>query len=52
VTVLGYIAGGAVSMNFLIASSSTALGTWGPVAVIIGLVFCLVLGFTMKEVPA
>jgi YedE family putative selenium metabolism protein len=48
-TVLGYIAGGALSMNFLIASSGSGLGTWGPAAVVVGLVFCLTLGFTMRE---
>jgi len=49
VTVLGYIAGGAVAMNFLTASSGSGLGTWGPAAVVVGLVFCVVLGFLMKE---
>jgi hypothetical protein len=36
-------------MNFLIASSGSGLGTWGPAAVVVGLVFCLTLGFTMRE---
>ena len=48
VTVLGYIAGGALAHNFLISSSGSGLGTWGPVAVIVGLVFCIVVGFTMR----
>jgi YedE family putative selenium metabolism protein len=48
-TVLGYIAGAAVAHNFLLASSPKGVGTWGPLAVIIGLVFCLVVGFTMME---
>ncbi len=48
VTVLGYIAGGALAHNFLISSSGSGLGTWGPVAVIIGLAFCIVVGFTMR----
>jgi YedE family putative selenium metabolism protein len=48
-TVLGYIAGAAVAHNFLLASSPKGVGTWGPLAVIIGLVFCLVVGFTMVE---
>jgi YedE family putative selenium metabolism protein len=48
-TVLGYIAGAAVAHNFLLASSPKGVGTWGPVAVIIGLVFCLVVGFAMME---
>jgi hypothetical protein len=49
VTVLGYIAGGALAHNFLIASSTTGLGTWGPVAVVVGLVFCVALGLFMRE---
>jgi YedE family putative selenium metabolism protein len=52
ITVLGFIAGGAIAMNFLTASSTSGLGTWGPVAVGVGLVFCLVLGFAMREEPA
>jgi YedE family putative selenium metabolism protein len=52
VTVLGYIAGAAVAHNFLLASSPTGTGTWGPVAVIIGLVFCMVIGFLMREKTA
>jgi YedE family putative selenium metabolism protein len=48
-TVLGYIAGAAVAHNFLLASSPKGVGTWGPVAVIIGLAFCLVVGFAMME---
>ena len=49
VSVLGYIAGGAVAMNFLIASSGSGLGTWGPWAVVAGLVFCLGIGFMLME---
>jgi YedE family putative selenium metabolism protein len=49
VTVLGYIAGAAVAHNFLLASSPAGVGTWGPLAVIIGLVFCVGIGFMMKE---
>jgi uncharacterized protein len=52
ITVLGFIVGGAIAMNFLTASSTSGLGTWGPVAVSVGLVFCLILGFAMKEQPA
>ena len=48
-TVLGYITGAAVAHNFLMASSPAGTGTWGPVAVIIGLVFCIVIGFFMME---
>lgn len=49
ITVLGYIAGGAVAHNFLTASSTTGLGTWGPAAVVVGLVFCVALGLFMRE---
>lgn len=49
ITFLGLVAGAAVAHNFLLASSPSGTGQWGPVAVIIGLVVCLVLGFTMRE---
>lgn len=49
VTVLGYVAGGAVAMNFLTASSGSGLGTFGPAAVVVGLVFCVALGFLMRQ---
>ncbi|MGD9116095.1 MAG: YedE family putative selenium transporter [Dehalococcoidia bacterium] len=48
VTVLGYLAGAAIAHNFLIASSPAGVGTWGPVAVIIGWVFCISIGFFMR----
>jgi YedE family putative selenium metabolism protein len=48
-TVLGYIAGAAVAHNFLLASSPAGTGTWGPVAVIIGLAFCIIVGLFMIE---
>jgi hypothetical protein len=49
VTILGLLAGAAVAHNFLLASSPAGTGTWGPLAVIIGLVFCIVIGFVMRE---
>jgi YedE family putative selenium metabolism protein len=53
ISVLGYIAGGAIAVNFLISSSSsTGLGKYGPWAVVAGLVFCLGLGFLMREKEA
>jgi YedE family putative selenium metabolism protein len=52
VTVLGYLAGAALAHNFLLASSPKGPGTWGPVAVIIGLVFCVAIGFIMREKTA
>jgi len=49
VTVFGYFAGAAVAHNFLLASSPSGTGAFGPAAVIIGLVFCLAIGFLMRE---
>lgn len=49
VFVLGMLIGAAVSHNFAMASSPKGVAAFGPTAVIIGLVFCLVLGFVMVE---
>jgi YedE family putative selenium metabolism protein len=49
VTVLGYIAGAAIAHNFLLASSPNGVGTYGPIAVILGWIFCIVIGFLMIE---
>jgi YedE family putative selenium metabolism protein len=51
-TVLGLFAGAAISHNFLLASSPSGTGAFGPAAVIIGLVFCLAIGFIMREKTA
>jgi len=48
VTVLGYLAGAAIAHNFLLASGPGGVGAWGPVAVIIGWVFCALIGFLMS----
>ena len=48
-TVLGLFAGAVIAHNFLLASSPGGTGTWGPLAVIIGLVFCVQVGFMMRE---
>ncbi|MBA7677860.1 hypothetical protein ES703_86126 [subsurface metagenome] len=48
-TVLGLFAGAAFAHNFLLASSPKGVGAWGPVAVLIGLVFCIAIGFIMTE---
>lgn len=48
-TVLGLIAGAAFAHNFLLASSPNGVGAFGPIAVIVGLVFALVMGFLMRE---
>jgi len=52
ITVLGYLAGAAVAHNFMLASSGAGPGANGPIAVIIGLVFCIALGFVMREKTA
>ncbi len=49
VTVIGLFAGAAFSHNFLLASSSKGPSVLGPVAVIIGLAFCLAIGFLMRQ---
>ena len=49
VTVLGLLVGAAFAHNFLLASSPNGPGTFGPVAVIVGLIFCLTMGFLIKE---
>jgi YedE family putative selenium metabolism protein len=49
VFVIGMIVGAGISHNFLLASSPAGTGAFGPAAVIIGIVFCLIIGFTMRE---
>lgn len=49
VTILGMLVGAAFAHNFLLASSPAGVGTWGPAAVIVGLVFCVGVGFMMRE---
>ena len=49
VTVLGLVAGAALAHNFLLASSPEGPGAFGPIAVIVGLAFCLAVGFLMCE---
>jgi uncharacterized protein len=49
VFVLGMIAGAAIAHNFTMASSPKGIAAFGPVAVITGLLFCLIIGFTMRE---
>jgi len=48
-TVLGLVVGAAFAHNFLLASSPKGPGAFGPIAVIIGLAFCLVVGCLMRE---
>jgi YedE family putative selenium metabolism protein len=49
VTILGLIVGAGIAHNFSLASSPSGTGTWGPTAVIIGLVFCGLIGFVMRQ---
>jgi len=49
VFVIGMIIGAGVSHNFLLASSPAGPGVFGPASVIIGLVFCLIIGMVMRE---
>ncbi len=49
VFVVGMIVGAAIAHNFGLASSATGVGPYGIPAVVIGLVFCLFIGFTMRE---
>jgi len=48
-TVLGLLVGAAFSHNFTLASTTSGPSDFGPVAVIVGLVFCLAVGFLMRE---
>lgn len=45
----GMIVGAAFAHNFAIASSPKGVSDFGPAAVIIGLLFCLVIGFTQRD---
>lgn len=49
ITVLGLLVGAGFAHNFLLASSPQGPGMFGPTAVIIGLAFCLAIGFLMQE---
>jgi YedE family putative selenium metabolism protein len=49
VFVLGMLVGAAFAHNFGLASSPSGVGPYGIAAVIIGLIVCLFIGFTMRE---
>lgn len=49
VFVLGMIAGAGFAHNFATASSSEGPGLWGPASVIVGLIICLIIGFSMSN---
>jgi YedE family putative selenium metabolism protein len=48
---LGMIVGAGFAHNFNLASSPAGPGLFGPAAVIIGLVVCVVIGLTFREAP-
>jgi len=52
VTVLGLIVGAAIAHNFFTTASPSGIGDNSVVAVILGLVFCLAIGFFMREKTA
>ena len=45
----GMIVGAAIAHNFAMPSSPKGVGAFGPAAVVIGLLFCLVIGFTQRD---
>jgi YedE family putative selenium metabolism protein len=47
--VIGMIVGAGFAHNFSIASSSSGPSAFGPITVIVGIVFCSIIGFTMRE---
>jgi len=47
--VVGMIVGAGIAHNFALASSAKGPGAFGPAAVVIGLVFCLLIGLSMWE---
>ena len=47
--VLGMIVGAGFAHNFATASSPQGPGLWGPASVILGLIICLVIGFSMSD---
>ncbi|MCX8021707.1 MAG: YedE family putative selenium transporter [Syntrophorhabdaceae bacterium] len=49
VFVMGMIVGAGISHNFGLASSPDGIGPYGVYGVIIGLLFCLFIGFTMRK---
>lgn len=46
---LGMIVGAGFAHNFAVASSPVGPAAFGPAAVIVGLIFCLVIGFTQRD---
>ncbi|MCL2615646.1 MAG: hypothetical protein FWD30_02480, partial [Dehalococcoidia bacterium] len=52
ISLLGYIAGGAIAMNFFLASGTGGMGKYGSWGVVVCLVICLAIGFIMREKEA
>ena len=48
-TVLGLVVGAGFAHNFVLSSSPAGVSDWGPLAVIMGLAFCLAVGWFMRE---
>ena len=49
VFVLGMIVGAGIAHNFAMASSPKGVAAFGPITVLIGLLFCLTIGLTMMQ---
>ncbi len=49
VFVLGMITGAGIAHNFSLASSPSGLGTHGATAVVVGLIVCAFIGFSMRQ---
>jgi YedE family putative selenium metabolism protein len=47
--VLGMIVGAGISHNFNMASSAAGPGVFGPIAVLAGIIFCLIVSLTMRD---
>jgi hypothetical protein len=47
--IFGLVAGGAFGMNMSISASGKGIGLNSPIAIVIGLAFCIIVGLTMKE---
>jgi YedE family putative selenium metabolism protein len=45
----GMIIGAGIAHNFAMASSPKGIGAFGPAAVIVGFLFCLIIGFTQRD---
>jgi hypothetical protein len=46
---LGMIAGAGIAHSLAMASSPKGIAAFGPAAVLVGFLFCLVIGFTQRD---